>query len=115
MKKIIVVLIPLFVVVFGSNAFAQKAFDEVSIKTSAVCEMCKKRIERDLSLTKGIQKATLNLDNKVVTVKYNPNKTDIAKIKNAISNIGYDADEVLANQKSHDALPECCQKHNKGH
>ena len=114
MKKILIALIPILMVFFIVESFAQKTA-EVSIKTSAVCEMCKKRIERDLGLTKGIQSATLNLTDKVVTVKYKPSKTDAEKIKQAISNIGYDADEVVANQKSHDALPECCQKHNKEH
>jgi len=51
----------------------------------------------------------------VVTVKFNPKKTNAAKIKQQISKIGYDADEVVANQKSHDALPDCCQKTAKAH
>ncbi len=97
---------------FGFAAHAQQAASsaEVQIKTSAICGMCKKRIERDLGLSKGIESASLNLDNKVVTVKYNPRKTDAKKIKGQISKIGYDADEVVADQKAHDALPDCCQK-----
>ncbi|RFS13875.1 heavy-metal-associated domain-containing protein [Emticicia sp. C21] len=83
---------------------------EVKLKTSAICGMCKKRIERDLGVTKGIVGSNLNLDDKVVTVTYNPKKTNPEKIKNAISKIGYDADEVVADQKAHDALPDCCQK-----
>lgn len=83
---------------------------EAKFKTSAVCGMCKKRIERDLGVTKGIVGSNLNLDDKVVTVTYNPKKTSPEKIKNAISKIGYDADDVVADQKAHDALPDCCQK-----
>lgn len=83
---------------------------EVKIKTSAKCGMCKKRIERDLGVSKGIVNSNLNLDDKVVTITYNIKKTNPEKIKQVISRIGYDADEVVANQKSHDALPDCCQK-----
>lgn len=83
---------------------------EVKIKTSAKCGMCKKRIERDLGVSKGIVNSNLNLDDKVVTITYNIKKTNPEKIKQVISKIGYDADEVVANQKSHDALPDCCQK-----
>jgi len=105
----------LFIIFFATvfNGFAKvdpPKTAEVKIKTSAICGMCKKRIERDLGVSKGIVSSNLNLDNKVVTVTYNPNKTNPAKIKSTISKIGYDADEVIADQKSHDALPDCCQK-----
>ncbi|NBA87421.1 heavy-metal-associated domain-containing protein [Emticicia sp. CRIBPO] len=115
MKKIAVLFVMFGLISFGSNAQKASVADQVEIKTSAVCGMCKKRIERDLGLTKGIESANLNLDDKVVTVKFNPKKTNAAKIKQQISKIGYDADEVVANQKSHDALPDCCQKTAKAH
>jgi len=83
---------------------------QVSLQTSAKCGMCKSRIERDLGLTKGVDKATLRLTDKVVVIDYNPKKTNVEALKKAISMIGYDADEVVANQKSHDRLPDCCQK-----
>ncbi|QRR02079.1 heavy-metal-associated domain-containing protein [Dyadobacter sandarakinus] len=83
---------------------------EVKIKTSAICEMCKARIERNLGLSKGVKESTLDLNNKVVTVKYNPDKTTPEAIKATIRNTGYDADEQPASQKAHDKLPECCRK-----
>lgn len=116
MKKLIAITFS--VLLFGFTAKAQsfeKYDDVVKIKTSAICKMCKKRIERDLSLTKGFEKAYLNLDDKVVTVAYNAKKTDLGKIKEAIANIGYDADDLPANPKSHDRLPECCRKDVKPH
>ncbi|MFD2521883.1 heavy-metal-associated domain-containing protein [Emticicia soli] len=108
MKNLLFILF--FAIVFNGFATEDPPTAEVKIKTSAVCGMCKKRIERDLGVSKGIVGSTLNLDDKVVTVKYNPKKTSPEKIKKAISKIGYDADEVVADQKSHDALPDCCQK-----
>ncbi|MFN3589312.1 MAG: heavy-metal-associated domain-containing protein [Spirosomataceae bacterium] len=111
MKKIGMILA--FIVATTATSFAQRG--EVEIKTSAVCGMCKSRIERDLGLTKGVEKATLDLKTKVVTVSYNTKKTNAAQIKSAISQIGYDADEVVANEKSHDRLPECCKKTAKAH
>ncbi|AWV98833.1 heavy-metal-associated domain-containing protein [Arcticibacterium luteifluviistationis] len=111
MKKIIGFVVLGFLMSFGAKAQSFASYDNVvSIKTSAICKMCKDRIERDLSLTKGVEKAELNLDDKVVTVAYNAKKTDAAKIKTAITKIGYDADEVVADQKAHDRLPDCCQK-----
>lgn len=87
-----------------------KSTDEVSFKTSAICGMCKSRIERDLGLTKGVESAKLDLDTKVVSVTYKTKKTNAKEIQDAITKIGYDANEMIADQKAHDRLPACCQK-----
>lgn len=107
MKAIIFSVLFAFSMTLG---YAQSGEKVVKIKTSAVCEMCQERLERDLSLTKGVKEAKLNLDDKVMTIKYNTKKTDVASLKEAIVNIGYDADEQIADQKAHDKLPKCCRK-----
>lgn len=110
MKKIVGILSILFV--FSSFVMAgdPPKTAVIKVKTSAICGMCKKRIERDLGVTKGIVNSNLDLNDKVVTITYNTKKTNPEKIKEVISKIGYDADEIIADQKSHDALPDCCQK-----
>lgn len=114
MKKILSIL--LISLIFSGLAVANPPKTaEVKIKTSAVCGMCKKRIERDLGVTKGVMNSTLNIEDKVVTIIYNPKKTNPDKLRTAISKIGYDADLVIADQKAHDALPDCCQKGNTMH
>ncbi|GGD57249.1 hypothetical protein GCM10011514_21630 [Emticicia aquatilis] len=110
MKKAISILTILLTISILTFAIEPPKTAEVKIKTSAKCGMCKKRIERDLGVSKGIVNSNLNLDDKVVTITYNTKKTSPEKIKEVISKIGYDADEVVADQKSHDALPSCCQK-----
>ena len=108
MKKI---LIPFVAMLFLILNIARAEDDkEVKIKTTAVCEMCKARIERTLGLSKGIKESNLDLKDKVVTVKYNPKKTTPEAIRATIINTGYDADGQLANQKAHDKLPSCCKK-----
>lgn len=81
----------------------------VKIKTSAECDMCKTRIEKEVSLMKGVKKATLDLETKVLTVEYNPKKVSPEKIRSAISALGYDADDVKANNRATKQLPHCCQ------
>ncbi len=98
----------LSVFTFAQNA--KKNSGEVQIKTSAVCQMCKDRIENGLAFEKGVKKADLNLENKVLTVTYKPNKTSPEKIRMAVSKLGYDADEVPANVKAYQNLPACCKK-----
>jgi periplasmic mercuric ion binding protein len=95
-----------------------KAGDEpqiVKIKTSAICEMCKKTIERNLAYEKGVKEATLDLKTKEVTVVYLPKKTTIEKIKKNINDSGYDADEKPSNPKSYSQLEDCCKKDSNMH
>lgn len=81
----------------------------IKIKTSAECDMCKKRIEKEMAFIKGVKKADLDLATRVLTVTYLTKKTNPDAIKAAIAKIGYDADEVKANNKAFKKLPECCQ------
>lgn len=106
MKKLVAIL-----AILSLSAFAAQTKQQVvKIKTSAVCKMCKARLERDMSLSKGVEKAELSLDNKVLTIAYNDKKISPAEIRFAVTKIGYDADHLVADQKAHDRLPKCCRK-----
>lgn len=108
MKTMIKVMSLLMLFVFASFTLSEGK-KEVEIQTNAQCGACKGRIEGKLNYVKGIQFAELNLDNKVVTVKFNPKKITELEIKNLISDIGYDADEVKADPVAQSELPKCCQ------
>lgn len=106
-------------IVFGSAFAGPSVRDdrekEVKIKTSAICGMCKARIERNLSFEKGVKEANLDVKSKVVTIKYNPHKTDVTKLKANISKTGYDAEEVPADEAGYAKLPSCCKKGGMDH
>lgn len=101
-------LVLLLLLILNTTLFAQKPI-VISIQTSAQCGDCKQRIETTLNQTKGVVYAELNLDTKVVEVKFKPSKTDAVAIKTALTLIGYDADEMKANPAAQKALPHCCQ------
>jgi copper chaperone CopZ len=88
----------------------QKKSDTLLIKTSAVCDMCKDRIEGGLAFEKGVKSAVLELKTKEATIVYNPAKTTPEKLRKAISMLGYDADSIPANEKAYARLPACCKK-----
>jgi copper chaperone CopZ len=114
MKKVIAIIIFLFA--GATFSFAQGGKEaQVQIKTSAVCKMCKATIEKYLAYEKGVQSSDLDVPSKVVTVVYNPKKTDVNKIKQAINKSGYDADELPANAKAYEALEPCCKKDAPSH
>jgi len=122
MKKITSVLFAVMMMTMllgaGNQTIAQdkkKSSEEVKIQTSAVCGMCKDRIEHDLAFEKGIKSVSLDNETKIVTVGYSPKKTNPDNIRLAISKIGYDADNVPADPIAYEKLPMCCKKSNKSH
>lgn len=112
MKRIATLLMSFFFlsgITYAENSISGKD-KEVKIKTSAKCKMCKSRLERTLNLSSGVTDARLNLDDKVMTVKYRSNRTSEEKIRNLIAKTGYQADDVPAVESAHDRLPKCCQR-----
>lgn len=105
MKNLIAVVLTFLSINFVS---AQKA-ETIVIKTSAECGQCKQRIEEKLNYTKGISFAELNYETKELTVKFKEKKIALADIKKIVSDLGYDADEVKANEQAQKKLPLCCQ------
>ena len=98
----------LLICLFSLNVAAQE--ESIKIKTSAVCEDCKKIIETALNYTKGVKSANLDVDSKEVTVVYKSEKTNPDKIRLAISKAGYDADSIPASPKAYERLDPCCKK-----
>jgi mercuric ion binding protein len=91
------------------------AIETVQFKTSAVCDMCKARLEKSLAYEKGVQTATLDVPSQVLTVSFRPDKTSVAALRTAVQKTGYDADGQLAEAKAYDRLPDCCKKTNSVH
>ncbi len=89
---------------------AKKGTEMVQFKTSAVCDMCKSRLEKSLAYEKGAQDANLDVPSKVLTVTYNPAKTNASTLRTAVQKTGYDADQLTADARAYDRLPECCKK-----
>lgn len=105
----------LVVLILGTVSVTTAQTMVVKVKTSAICKMCKNKIERDLLLTKGVKDAELNLKDKVVTVTYNSAKTTPELIRVAITKSGYDADDLPADPAAYDKLSSCCKKDNEPH
>ncbi len=108
MRSLIMML--MLLIPFVSIAGNEK---EVVFKSSINCDMCKDKIEKDLPFTKGVISVNVSVKKKEIKVVYNPDKTNVTKLKAAIAKIGYDADDVVADKKAHDHLPKCCQKNNE--
>ena len=116
MKTQYIVLSFLFVLTSLFTIHAQKgdtsALKKETIKVWGECGMCKKKIE-NASKNAGATAADWNEDNKILTVSYNPGKTNAVKIQQAIATAGYDTKEVSAPAEAYENLPSCCHYQRK--
>jgi len=112
--KIILTSIVLFAISFFSSTMLQAQekgkTETVVIKSSVVCGMCEAKVKKELAFEKGVTDIQVNLKERLITVEYRPNRTDEEKIKKAITKIGYDADDLVADEKAYEKLPACCKR-----
>lgn len=90
-----------------STASAQK--QELVVKSTIICEMCKETIEDGLAYTDGIKSTRVDVDANEITVKYKANKISETEVKKAITELGYAAGEMPANKEAYDKLDGCCK------
>lgn len=113
MKNIKALFVGLSFIIFGLQAQAQgktAKTEEIKIKTSSVCTMCKKTIEKAMAYEKGVKSAILDVDSQVLTVAFLPEKTNADKVRKAVTATGYDADQLPAQPRAYDKLEDCCKK-----
>lgn len=111
--KSIVLVASLFL--FSNVATAQKTNQKVVIKTFLHCDHCKEcetcgqKFNKEMLKIKGVK--MYELDDKAMTfiIYYNSKKTNLQTIKEAISKMGYDADEIKADKAAYEGLDGCCK------
>ncbi|OYT14458.1 MAG: hypothetical protein B7C24_18250 [Bacteroidetes bacterium 4572_77] len=101
-----IVMTALIIIAATSIAFAENA----TIKTNATSHKTSKTIiEKACTDLDGVSKAKFDMKTRSITVKYNAKATNINKIKKAITEVGFMADCMPANQKAAKLLPKECQ------
>ncbi|MGA8849810.1 MAG: heavy metal translocating P-type ATPase [Dehalococcoidia bacterium] len=64
--------------------------DKTSIHiTGMTCTTCAATIEKGLSETPGVEQADVNFASEKASIKYDPTKVDLSKIKDTVSQLGY--------------------------
>ena len=111
MKTLKVLFTAFALLIFGLNVQAQdKKTETVKIKTSSVCNMCKKTLETGMAYEKGVKNVNLDVPSQMLTVQYRADKTNVESLRQAVNKLGYDADETTADEKAYSKLNECCKK-----
>lgn len=99
----------LFVGALASHSFAQKNTDSTAVvKVWGNCGMCEERIEK-AAFGKGVKSAEWDVETDMLTVVFNPKKTDLLTIEKRISSVGHDTEHTRASDKVYNSLHGCCQ------
>lgn len=120
MKKLIVLLIVAFG--FTATTMAQAPKPQwVTIKsTNLKCWECKKLLDDYLHkvngsmMESGMIQWRFNLLQGEIKVQFWPDRTNANVIKTAITNAGFDADEMKANPDYYKTLPPLCKRAEDG-
>ncbi len=101
----------LILTAFSGSSFAQqKAAQKAVIQTPGVlCEACKTKIEDRLAHEDGISSVKADYRRHTVTVVWLTDRTNIENIKTELANLGFDADDVTAEEDAVKRLPTCCR------
>ena len=70
----------------------------VTFKTTIHCKNCVKKVNDNISFEKGVKDLKVSLEDKLVTVTYDPSKTDEATLAKAIEKLGYKAEKTEPQQ-----------------
>lgn len=100
---------------FSNFVSAQKTTQKVVIKTflhcvhCKECETCGQKFKTEMLKIKGVKMYELDDKAMTFTIYYNSKKTTLQAIKDGISKLGYDADDVKANPEAYESLDGCCK------
>ena len=81
---------------FGVMTLYAKDIKEYVVTTTPLmsCQNCENKIKGNLRFEKGVKKVETNLKAQTVTVTYDADKTDEAKLKEAFGKLNYEVKKV---------------------
>lgn len=96
----------MLMVACSSTLFAQTKTD--TVKVWGNCEECKGKIEKAAKKA-GAASAEWNDETYLLIINYNGDKTSSLAIQKSIASVGYDTQDVKAEDAAYKKLPKCCQ------
>ncbi len=87
----------------------------VQISTpQAQCAECKLKIENFMKAEEGVAKVVVDIKKKLTIITFLSDRTNIENLKTALANLGFDADDVTAEESQYKQLPICCKRESDG-
>lgn len=82
---------------------------KVVIQTNGVCSKCEALFKENVPYFKGVKDYTYDPKTSKMTITYDSKKTNPDLLRQQISKLGYNADNVKADPAARAKLPACCQ------
>jgi len=79
-----------------------------SFKVWGNCDMCKTRIEK-AAKAGGASSAEWSTKTKLLTVSFDPSKTNLDALSKKMASAGHDTEKYRADDKVYNSLPACCK------
>lgn len=110
MKQFFLATVASCLVIAGSAQVKVSDKAVIGLPTLQPCDKCKDQIEFFISKTDGVTAIKVDLKRKTATVSWLTDRTNKEYIKSAISSLGFDADDIEADEFAYKRLPPCCKK-----
>lgn len=72
------------------------------------CDDCAKTIATAAKTVEGVTSASVDKDKKELTVSF-ASALNVDAVRQAVANVGYDADNVKRSEEAYSKLDECCR------
>jgi len=82
---------------------------ELSIKVYGACGMCQERIENNAKSVIGVNSASWDQEENVLTVTYSNGLFQENELHEKMAGIGHDTDKVKSTDEVYDNLHGCCK------
>lgn len=96
--------------VVAQNTVTSEIKTKIYCSHCTQCETCGMRFDSELYKLKGLKSYSIDPLTNIIKVSYNPKKVTLDRIKQCISECGYDADNIPATEKGLNSLDGCCRK-----
>jgi copper chaperone CopZ len=84
-----------------------------SFKVWGKCDMCKARIEKTVT-AEGATSASWDVKSQILTVTYDPSKTNKDELSKKLASVGHDTEKYKAPDDVYAKLPACCHYERAG-
>ncbi len=93
---------------FTVNAQEKNKNAKYDVEVNGNCEQCKKRIEKAAFSVSGVKSAVWHIDDHMLHLILNEEKTSVDAVKKAVAKVGHDAEDVRATDEAYENLHHCC-------
>ena len=112
MKKLILLAL-VSLITLGVSAqqskMASKGEQTVTIQTNGVCQKCADKFKENVPYFKGVKSYNYDMKTAKLTINYDAKRTNPDQLRQQISKLGYNADNVKADPAARAKLPACCR------